>query len=129
MNHFQGGVDLVDVQALIKDQGIHVDLLWHASETLSDDYTVFVHYLRDDQRMAQADAQPASGYYPTSRWRAGDLIHDTHVVSLSDQPEPTRDRIMIGWYRPGDDDRLNVLDHAGNPAGNSITIPIREILH
>jgi 4-amino-4-deoxy-L-arabinose transferase-like glycosyltransferase len=125
---FQGGVELVDAKAESADQGMRVELSWHATERLTDDYTVFVHYMRDGQRLGQHDAQPASGHYPTSRWRVGDLVHDDHLIVLPGPPDPARDQIILGLYRSQDGQRLDVLDPAGNPAGTFVTLPVNEVL-
>lgn len=125
---FQGGVELADASVWLADQGVRVELLWHATERLPDDHTVFVHYMRDGQRIGQHDAQPAGGHYPTSRWRAGDLVHDEHVIGLPDPPDPDRDQIILGLYRSTDGQHLDVLDLAGNPAGTFATLPVSEVL-
>ncbi len=126
--HFQGGVELVGATLQRTAQGVLVRLRWHATAPLAQDYTIFVHYVRDGQRLGQGDAPPAGGHYPTSLWRAGELINDDHPITLSEPLDPTRDQIFLGFYRPKDDQRLDLLDHAGNPAGTYITLPINEIL-
>jgi hypothetical protein len=125
---FQGGVELVDVKLRSVDQGARVELLWHAGGRLPDDYVVFVHYLRDGERIAQDDIQPAGGHYPTSRWRTGDLVHDGHLLPLPGQPDPARDQIVLGMYRAMDGQQLDVLDQAGNPAGTFITLPVGDVI-
>jgi hypothetical protein len=124
---FQGGVELVGATVQPADQGVHVRLRWHATARLADEYVVFVHYVRDGQRIGQDDAQPAGGHYPTSRWRAGDLINDDHLITLTTPPDPARDQIFLGFYRPDDSQRLDLLDQAGNPAGTFLALPVSEI--
>ncbi len=128
MARFQGGVELVGATLHTADQGVRIGLLWHATARLPDDYAIFVHYVRDGERIAQDDAQPASGHYPTSRWHAGDLIHDDHLISLTGPPDPARDQVLAGFYRPDDSQRLDLLDQANNPAGTYVTLPVSEIL-
>lgn len=125
---FQGGVELVDVKLRPMDQGVRVELLWHSGGRLPDDYIVFVHYLRDGERIAQDDVQPAGGHYPTTRWRTGDLVHDDHFLPLPGQPDPARDQIVLGMYRATDGQQLDVLDQAGNPAGTFITLPVADVI-
>ncbi len=124
---FQGGVELIDATVRMADQGVSVELLWHATERLPDDYTVFVHYMRDGQRIGQHDAQPAGGQYPTSRWNAGDLIHDDHLVALPGPPDPSHDQIILGLYRAEDGRPLDVLDEAGQAAGNFAVLPVKVV--
>jgi 4-amino-4-deoxy-L-arabinose transferase-like glycosyltransferase len=126
---FEDGIELVGATTRVVDQDVQVELLWHSTEVPADDLTVFVHYVRDGQRIAQDDAQPAGGHYPTSRWQPGDLVHDGHLISLP--PGKTQagsgDRLILGLYRAEDGRPVNVLDRAGNPVGTSVTIPISEI--
>ena len=78
---FAKGIELLGVAVMPDGRGnLQVLLRWRATVPLDEDYTVFVHYLRDGERIGQADAPPAGGYYPTSRWQAGDVINDRHVV-------------------------------------------------
>jgi 4-amino-4-deoxy-L-arabinose transferase-like glycosyltransferase len=124
---FDGGVELAGVAVARGDDGLVVRLQWHATAPLADDYIVFVHYLRDAQRVAQHDAQPAGGHYPTTRWKAGDLINDTHPISLGDAPDPGRDQLLVGLYRVSDGRHLELLDGAGNPAGQFVTLDVNTV--
>jgi hypothetical protein len=121
---FQGGVELVGATMGFVDQGVQLELVWYATARLKDDYTVFVHYQRGGERVAQADGQPAAGHYPTRRWRSGDLVHDDHSITLPYSPDPSRDQIIVGLYRPEDGQRLALLDGAGNPIGDSVVLPV-----
>lgn len=124
---FQAGVELVGAGMWSADQGVRVELRWHATAPLTENYTVFVHYVRDGERIGQGDAQPAGGHYPTSRWRAGDLIHDEHVIIVPVAPDPARDQVLLGFYRPADGQRLDLLDQAGNPANTFFALPVSAI--
>jgi hypothetical protein len=121
---FQDGVQLVDSTVRRVPGGVSIELAWYATADLGEDYTVFVHYVRDGQRLGQGDAQPAEGYYPTRLWRAGDLVHDTHWIAMEEVPDPARDQIYLGFYRPQDGQRLDLLDQAGNPAGTYFILPV-----
>jgi hypothetical protein len=121
---YQEGVELVAATLRSADNGVRVELHWLATADLADDYTVFVHLIRDGQRVAQHDGQPAGGYYPTSRWQVGDVIHDVHIIPLTDSPDPAPDHLNLGLYRQADGQHLDVLDQAGNPAGNYFSLTI-----
>jgi 4-amino-4-deoxy-L-arabinose transferase-like glycosyltransferase len=121
---FQDGVHLVGHTMQRTPKGVRVELEWFATADLGEDYTVFVHYMRDGQRIGQDDAQPAEGHYPTRLWRAGDWVHDTHFIALDGAPDPARDQLYLGFYRPLDGQRLDLLDQAGNPAGTYFILPV-----
>ncbi len=73
-----------------------VTLTWAPTATLQSDYTVFVQVLdADNNILVQVDSQPQGGSYPTSTWRAGDVITDT----LTWQGDTARwDRVILGLY-------------------------------
>jgi hypothetical protein len=55
-----------------------ITLTWTPSATIQADYTVFVQVLdAQNNILAQVDSPPQGGSYPTSTWRAGDVITDT----------------------------------------------------
>jgi hypothetical protein len=95
------------------DGQTRLDLHWRASQSLSRDYTVFVHLERDGQVVDQDDRTPGAGYYATSWWRSGDEILDTHILDVP--YDPTHDRFWVGWYEYGSMQHLRVLDRDARP--------------
>jgi len=123
--HFSGGVELLDVAVTALDGGrLGVRLRWRATAPLAEDYTVFLHYLRDGKRIAQADARPAGGYYPTIAWRPGDVVDDDHYVESVGAPLSGRDALRIGLWQPESGTVLHLLNKAGDPAGDWIVVPV-----
>lgn len=93
---------------------LQLQLFWDALATPAADYTVFVHVLdAAGAVVAQNDAPPVNGLYPTGFWAAGETIFDPHAVSLADVP-PGNYTVRMGWYNPQTGERLPV---AGNPEG------------
>jgi hypothetical protein len=84
-------------------------LYWKATSPQTDDYIAFVHILDQEGRLlAQHDAQPRDGRYPTLYWQAGDIIVDEHTVQLpADQWEGTV-RLVAGMYDSETSERLSV---------------------
>ncbi len=133
--HFSGGVQLLDVsvepsveqpEPSEKPGFLRVRIRWRATAPLTEEYTIFLHYLRDGERLAQADGQPAGGHYPTTQWRPGDVINDDHLVEGVTTPLPGRDTLLFGFWQPESGNRLHLLDEAGNPASDWIEVPVRE---
>jgi hypothetical protein len=90
---------------------------------LIQDYTVFVHLLdATGQLVAQADARPRSGAYPTSAWAAGDVIPDDHVLSLPTNLAPGRYTIRMGLYLSPNGPRLPL-----KPAGDAFTLGVMQV--
>ena len=132
---FSGGVELlgVIVTPLNRDTppliggdkgGLQVRLRWRATAPLAEDYAVFLHYLRDGERIAQADSTPASGYYPTTAWHPGDVVNDDHYVDGIGAPLLGHDTLLFGLWQAESGAVLYRLDEAGNPAGDWIEVPV-----
>jgi hypothetical protein len=77
---------------------------WEAQRQLDEDYSVAVHLLaRDPPRgpediLAQADRRhPVGGWYPTSRWQAGEVVRDHYVIPVPAGSQPVA--VRVGMYR------------------------------
>ena len=124
---FENGVLLR--AALVYDgaDGLQAGLWWESPPAAkgfeNTDYTVFVHYHRDADRVAQHDGQPGLGYLPTSDWVPGDLIMDVHPLP-GVEALPDRDRLRIGLYRTNDSVGLGVVDQNGVAVGEWVEVPV-----
>ncbi len=71
-----------------------VTVWWQALDEITADYTVFLHHVDDDgQLLAQADRPPTNGRFPTTSWRTGEVVKDTHPFAV-----PSGSRLAIGLY-------------------------------
>jgi hypothetical protein len=105
-----------------------VTLRWSVDDWLQADYTVFVHLVAaegDDTVIAQGDAPPLDGRWPTSLWIPGAALDDVHTVPLPDGlPEGTYD-LLVGLYDPASEERLRLSD--GRDALRLVGLKIGEI--
>jgi len=125
MASFSEGVELLGVEMGSVDAGrLRVRLRWRAGASLAKDYTVFLQYLRDGERIAQADSRPARGRYPTPLWRPGDVVNDDHYLVDVGTSLPGRDELLFGLWQPESGEVLHLLDEAGQPAGDWIVVPV-----
>jgi len=116
------GYDLGN-QPLRPGAEVPLTLYWQVTGALDRDYSVFVHVVdAGDKIVAQADAWPLQGFYPTSRWESGEILNDTHRLSVPADLQPGAYRILVGLYDPVSGQRLSVLDSAGNPAGTEVLV-------
>ena len=92
-------------------------LFWATSSLVTADYTVFVH-LRDSNgiTVAQQDARPLAGDYPTSQWRPDEMVIDPHPMALPDSLLPGEYAVWVGMYRL---DTLERLPVAGDASGEN----------
>ena len=80
------------------------------------DYTIFVHLEGPQGLIAQDDAQPMRGAFPTTFWIRGDVVrHDFRLV-LPPNTAPGEYRLVAGWYDPQTGQRL------ATPNGDAVQI-------
>lgn len=94
-------------------------LVWQSRAATQTDYTVFLQLL--DSRgtlVAQYDAQPQHGNYPTSAWQPGDTIADPVTLKVPALP-PGEYRLIAGMYDLATGKRL--------PAATGDSIPIATV--
>jgi hypothetical protein len=97
-----------------------ITLYWQPLQPLGVNYTTFVHLVNADEVVIGAsDHRPGGVYYPTSLWRTGDVLRDTHAFTLTADPGLPPYRIETGLYSTapalqhlGEPERLEV--HPGN---------------
>ncbi len=92
------GYDLSD-EVLQGGTDLDITLHWQCLQEMSTSYTVFVHLLNKDKELvAQSDAYPGDGQFPTTGWIAGEYITDRHTVPLPADLSEGRYRVAVGLY-------------------------------
>jgi len=62
---------------------VSLTLYWRVTGQPRRDYKIFVHLLDAKGRIvAQADAPPMEGTYPTSAWQVGEVLADGHRPAI-----------------------------------------------
>ncbi len=109
--------------------GLRLTTYWQALQPMEENYTIFVHVL--DERgdlIAQQDAPPQGGRYPTSIWDAGEVVSDEAILTLSPDAQPAQ--IAVGMYRLDTLGRLplvgEVVDDTAVGQVDHLLIPIKE---
>ncbi len=93
---------------------ISLRLEWAALARPAADYTCFVHLSAPDERiLAQHDAQPLGGAYPTSIWERGEVIVDEVSLVIPQGAEPGTYSLWTGMYNSLDNVRLPATDLTG----------------
>ena len=70
-------------QKVMVDRELEVTLYWQALERIEVDYIVQVQLVSEDgQIVSSADGRPINGDSPTYTWNTGDLIEDSHVLTI-----------------------------------------------
>ena len=86
--------------------GLGLTLFWKALDTPAADYTSFVHVVNAaGEIVAQSDAQPLQGQYPTSIWSLGETVVDDKALTVP----PGVYQVYVGWYRTDTQERLPLV--------------------
>ncbi len=102
-----GAASLVASQFTRTAKGATLTLTWRADAPLERDYTVFVHLLDGHEAIvAQRDAQPLNGRYPTHAWTPGDVLVDTLAFTATPEQLARVQSIAVGMYNLADGRRL-----------------------
>ena len=105
----ENGVVIQDAVLQWEDPStLRLQVDWLAERTLSHDYSVAVHLVKadppagPDDILAQADrAHPVEGWYPTTRWSAGEAVRDYYRIPVDSNTSPAA--VRIGMYRQAGD--------------------------
>jgi hypothetical protein len=96
---------------LAPGDALTIDLEWEALADIGEDFTILVHLIDPadpDTPLAQGDAPPLEGRWPTSAWVPKMTFVDRHTITPGDDIPPGEYRIAVGFYRPADYTRLPV---------------------
>jgi hypothetical protein len=90
---------------------VTVETRWQALAAPTTDYTAFVH-LSDatGKIVAQFDAQPTDGVYPTSAWLPGESVVEQHTLTLPPALPPGPLTVSVGLYNLASLQRLPVSE-------------------
>jgi hypothetical protein len=117
------GYDL-DASRVAPGQQLPITLYWQATEATGDRLKVFVHLLDPQGNIvAQSDAEPGDGTYPTSSWLPGEYLADKHLLTVPEDARPGPASVVIGLYDPHTRQRVPWVDSAGQVAGDQLPLP------
>jgi hypothetical protein len=123
---FGDEIALTDYAVERREKSWEVELEWRALVLPRNDYTVFVTLFDHGQPVAQDDAEPCNGTYPTGLWREGDVVVDRHVLEL-----PGNDlsdvSLTVGMYAWPTMERLEARDSNGAHLGTQVSLPLAEL--
>ena len=104
-----------------------IELFWKTDAPVKTNYTVFVQLLdKQNQIIAQADAQPLPNLYPTSRWQPGDIISDRFVLPVAEQTLAKGGKLITGMYDLSTGARLPVYSQQGDLLPHGMVTLINE---
>ncbi|MEM7536265.1 MAG: DUF2723 domain-containing protein [Chloroflexota bacterium] len=105
--HPLGSLQLIGYDWQENGNTVEVGLHWQMNATLDIDYTATIQVFdAQEQKLGQSDRPVGGVYYPTSLWKAGEVLVDRHTLTLSDGV-PTE--LLIGMYQGG------TFEHLADP--------------
>jgi tetratricopeptide (TPR) repeat protein len=103
--------------------GIHLTLFWQTLGEMEEDYTVFTHLIDEQGTLwGQKDNQPVDGFYPTTKWQAGEIVRDQYDLIIPVDAAPGEYRLEVGMYTAQTGQRLSALDSEGQWIGDKILL-------
>ncbi len=80
-------------------------LYWQTSQPLTIDYSSYVHLINEqEQGITQSDHRPGGEFYPSHYWQVGEVLRDSHTLTIPTDAPPGKYRLRVGWYhqpKPG----------------------------
>jgi hypothetical protein len=103
---------------------VEVTLYWRALRDLGQDYKTFIHLTDADitRQPTQHDDDPGGDYTPTTRWLPGELVPDTHYLTLPTDLSPGRYHIWADMYEFPTVRNLTVLSADAPTDGNRVLL-------
>ncbi|MDX2162898.1 MAG: phospholipid carrier-dependent glycosyltransferase [bacterium] len=98
---------------------VRLTLVWRADGGTPIDYHQFIHLMGEGETFALAAAPPREDGYPTSVWRAGDVVEDSWTIPVPAELPAEEYQIGIGFFDPRDGTRAAAVQN-GQPAPDRI---------
>ena len=111
-------IELVAVESpgepVVAGELVMVTLYWQAHARTDANYSVFVHLVGDDGRIAaQVDSYPNGGNYPTSQWETDRVVQDRYVLDTDGLRPGEAFTLKAGVYSHADGRRLPIAGSGG----------------
>jgi len=120
---FSGVGELAGYTLTRTAESLQLTLVWKATATPAQRYSVFVHLGDEANVLAQSVAQPANHQRPTPGWLAGEYIVDTHTLALNAVPAGNY-TLYVGLFNPVNGERAAA---SGPGAGADSRVRLTEI--
>ncbi|RME42985.1 MAG: hypothetical protein D6791_16555 [Chloroflexi bacterium] len=102
-------VEIRDSQFVIQGSEFEIELYWRTQTVVDGNFKVTVQVLSsDNQVIAQHDSVPANWERPTAGWLPGEVIADSHTLTLRPETPAGTYRLIVAMYDPTNFSRLPV---------------------
>ena len=98
---------------------VNLTLYWRSLADLAQSYVVLVHLSSAEEVIVgQGDGPPDRGVRPTTSWREGEVIVDTHSLTVAADTAPGTYRLWVGLYDRETGERMPAFS-ATHPASDN----------
>ncbi len=120
---FDPVAELYGANIIRSGDSLTVEKVWYVETAPAQMYLSYVHVVdaATGDIVTQQDWIPNQGLRPTTGWRAGEYLVDTHVLDLAGLP-PGRYLINTGLFEPGSFVRPTVTQNGVNVPEQQVTI-------
>ncbi|GIW07138.1 MAG: hypothetical protein KatS3mg060_1943 [Dehalococcoidia bacterium] len=118
----------IDKPVAAAGETLGVTLYWKALRDGERDLTVFTHLIHDGEPTTlygQRDSQPVFGAYPTTAWRAGEVIKDRYDIPIDPNAPAGGYRIAVGLYDRTTGERLAIQPVVWSPLDRAVQLLAR----
>lgn len=120
-NRFTDELSLVGYALNRQNEQLDITLFWQADQRPTDDWIVFIHVTEPGQPpAAQTANKPAAATRPTAGWRAGEIIQDSHTLTLPEALTAAQSNIYVGLYLASDPNIRASLTVNGEPQNDRL---------
>ncbi|MDE3091181.1 MAG: hypothetical protein KGJ80_17565, partial [Chloroflexota bacterium] len=96
---------------------------WRANQDIRNRYVILAHVFDDRGHLwARDDREPARGFTPTDRWKAGDIVRDEHTFDLPRTMPPGDYQIIVGIWDPTSGISLEARDRQDKDLGVRVAL-------
>jgi len=112
----------LDRRVLRPGEALHLTLYWQALTPIDENYTVFAHLLGEGAQVwGSGDGWPVDGQIPTATWTPGQIITDTHTITVGATTPTGLYDLEMGWL-DADGDRLPIVAADGHLLGQRVLL-------
>jgi hypothetical protein len=103
---------------------MHLTLYWIALTELSEDYKTFIHLTDAEvtRQPTQHDGDPGGEFTPTTRWLPGELVPDSHSLTLPLDLPPGRYHLWADMYQYPSVRNLSVISAEAPTDGKRVLL-------
>ena len=122
------GADL-SATSLSPGESFAITLYWEALERAPRHYTAFVHLVGPDGGVwGQSDAAPAGGRASTLTWLPGEIVVDTHYLTLGAEAPTGPYELYIGMYDAQSGSRVSLHGEQKRLPGEPVRVAELEVI-